>query len=275
MKTKLFIQAVLVTMIVISMASCKKSPSGTSGGNGNDSNVVIIPPTDPPVASTIGFFLNDWTSKSFTPPAYTDTTLPAAGPTVFINVDASSIITKIPGPVFGQNANVWMTPMITEPVLMNNITNLHPNVLRFPGGSLSDVYLWNEPDGVKPTDAPDSLLDAGGNSIAAGYWYGENSQSWTASLDNYYSMLQQTGNQGIITVNYAYSRYGTSANPVATAAHLAADWVRYDNGRTRYWEIGNEDNGTWEASYRINTGTNHDAQPQIINGNLYGQHAKI
>jgi hypothetical protein len=88
-------------------------------------------------------------------------------------------------------------------------------------------------------------------------------------------MLQQTGNQGIITVNYAYSRYGTSANPVAIAAHLAADWVRYDNGRTKYWEIGNEDNGTWEASYRINLGKNKDGQPAIITGDLYGSHYKV
>ena len=56
----------------------------------------------------------------------------------------------------------------------------------------------------------------------------------------------------------------------ATAAHLAADWVRYDNGRTKYWEIGNEDNGTWEAGYRIDLHNNHDGQPQIITGDLYG-----
>ncbi|MFL5771798.1 MAG: alpha-L-arabinofuranosidase, partial [Flavisolibacter sp.] len=90
-----------------------------------------------------------------------------------------------------------------------------------------------------------------------------------------YNMLQQTGNKGMITVNYGYARYGTSNNPVAAAAHLAADWVRYDNGRTQYWEIGNETNGTWEAGYRINTATNHDGQPQIITGNLYGQHVKV
>ncbi|MEI9958909.1 MAG: hypothetical protein WDM90_21935 [Ferruginibacter sp.] len=38
-------------------------------------------------------------------------------------------------------------------------------------------------------------------------------------------MLSQTNSTGIITVNYGYARYGTSANPVAAAAHLAADWV--------------------------------------------------
>jgi hypothetical protein len=88
-------------------------------------------------------------------------------------------------------------------------------------------------------------------------------------------MLQQTGNQGMITVNYGYARYGTGPNPVAQAAHLAADWVRYDNGRTKYWEIGNECNGTWEAGYRINTGANQDGQPAIVTGALYGQHVKV
>ncbi|MEP6950422.1 MAG: alpha-L-arabinofuranosidase [Ginsengibacter sp.] len=277
MKTKLFTAPLFLSVMAVCLAACQKSPKDNPG-NGNGSGpdtVVIIPPVDPAIANTIGFFLNDWAAKSFVQPTYTDTTLPAIAPTVFVNVDASSIITKVPGPVFGQNANVYMTPMITEPSLMSNITNLHPNVIRFPGGSLSDVYFWNEPGGVTPRDAPATLLDANGNAIAAGYWYGQNSQSWTASLDNYYSMLQQTGNQGIITINYAYARYGTGPAPVSTAAHLAADWVRYDNGRTQYWEIGNEDNGTWEAGYRIDLNNNHDGQAQIITGDLYGTHYTI
>ncbi|HEY2721134.1 MAG TPA: alpha-L-arabinofuranosidase, partial [Chitinophagaceae bacterium] len=64
-------------------------------------------------------------------------------------------------------------------------------------------------------------------------------------------------------------------DPVAAAAHLAADWVRYDNGRTKYWEVGNECNGTWEAGYRINMTANHDAQPEIVTGSLYGQHFNV
>jgi len=88
-------------------------------------------------------------------------------------------------------------------------------------------------------------------------------------------MLSQTGSTGIITVNYGYARYGTSANPVATAAHLAADWVRYDNGRTKYWEIGNESYGNWEAGYQIDVTQNKDGQPAIITGALYGQHVKV
>jgi hypothetical protein len=269
-------KAFLLSTIIFFLVECKKTSTDNGGGNGGGGNGggVIQPPVDPPIANTIGFFLNDWSSRSFTIPAYTDTTIPSSA-SVFITIDASNIITKIAPSVFGQNANIWMTQMVTEPALINHITNLQSNIIRFPGGSLSDVFFWNANPGVHPPDAPDSLMDANGNKIEAGYWYGKNSDWWTMSLDNYYNMLQQTGNHGIITINYGYARYGTGPNPVTNAAHLAADWVRYDNGRTKYWEIGNESNGTWEAGYRINTATNHDAQPQIITGTLYGQHFKI
>jgi hypothetical protein len=168
-----------------------------------------------------------------------------------------------------------MTQMVTEPVLLNHITNLQPKILRAPGGSLSNLYFWNAPKNAAPADAPSQLLNATGTPSAAGYWYGKNIESWTLSLDNYYNVLQQTGSHGIICVNYGYARYGTSADPVAAAAHLAADWVRYDNGRTKYWEVGNENYGDWEAGYRINTSTNKDGQPEIITGQLYGKHFKV
>jgi hypothetical protein len=265
-------QVFMILMGIVAFLSCKKSGgSGNGGGGGVDT----LSPVDPPVAATIGFFLQDWAPRSFTIPSYTEAPVPTAAATTFVTMDPASIITKIPKTVFGQNANIWMTQMVTEPALMSHLTNLKPGVIRFPGGSLSDVYFWNALPGQHPVDAPDSLLDASGNKQPSGYWYGKNNESWTASLDNYYNMLQQTGNQGMITVNYGYARYGMSSNPVAAAAHLAADWVRYDNGRTKYWEIGNESNGTWEAGYRINTATNLDGQPQIITGALYGQHVKV
>lgn len=275
MKTLFLIRKIfLFSTLILLSARCKKDSDGAAGGGGggNGGN----PPVDPPTANTIGFFMNDWSERNFTAPtSYDDGLKPSDNASVFVTVDASAILTKIPASVFGQNSNIWMTQMITEPTLMTNITNLHPGIIRFPGGSLSDVFFWNASPNVPPADAPDSLLDANGNKIAAGYWYGKNTDWWTLSVDNYYKMLQQTGNQGMITVNYAYARYGMSANPVASAAHLAADWVRYDNGRTKYWEIGNEDNGVWEAGYRIDIGTNHDGQPEVVNGSLYGQHFNV
>lgn len=267
----------LLLLLAFSLA-CKKSGTGgnnNGGGSTGGGNGSIVTPVDPPTENTIGFFLDNWSPKNFAVPSYMDTALPSVAASAFVTIDASKIITKIPSSVFGQNANIWMSQMITEPNLINHIKNLKPNIIRFPGGSLSDVYFWNAQPNQPPADAPANLLDAGGNSVPAGYWYGKNTASWTCSLENYYSMLQQTGNEGLITVNYGYARYGTGFSPVAQAAHLAADWVRYDNGRTKYWEIGNECNGTWEAGYRIKTSDNKDGQPEIVTGNLYGQHVKV
>jgi hypothetical protein len=278
MKLKYFFYLLLVGSNCF--IACKKSPvtQNPTPPAGPDTTQIKPPsdpiPTDPSTAGTIGFFLDDWMPKTFTAPAFIDTSLPSST-SVTVNIDAGTIITKVPNSVFGHNANIWMTQMITEPSLMNYISNLHPNVIRFPGGSLSDVFFWNADKNDPPADAPTKLLDANGNQIDPGYWYGKNAESWTMSVDNYYKMLQQTGNQGMITVNYAYARYGTGNNPVAAAAHLAADWVRYDKGRTKYWEIGNEDNGTWEAGYRIDLNNNKDGQPEIITGDLYGKHYNV
>jgi len=278
MKLKYFFYLLLVGSNCF--IACKKSPvtQNPTPPAGPDTTQIKPPsdpiPTDPSTAGTIGFFLDDWMPKTFTAPAFIDTSLPSST-SVTVNIDAGTIITKVPNSVFGHNANIWMTQMITEPSLISYISNLHPNVIRFPGGSLSDVFFWNAEKNAPPPDAPVKLVDANGNETDAGYWYGKNAESWTMSVDNYYKMLQQTGNQGMITVNYAYARYGTGNNPVAAAAHLAADWVRYDKGRTKYWEIGNEDNGTWEAGYRIDLNNNKDGQPEIITGDLYGKHYNV
>ena len=262
----------LVLSVFVSAASCSKKV------NPSPNPAVTNPPVtpvDPQVANTIGFYLDDWQAKTFEMPAVEDATKPVGVAGTTITLDAADIITKIPKTLFGNNANSWMGPIVTEPVLMNHITNLKPNIIRFPGGSISDLYFWNANRTTKPTDAPDTLLNEHGNKQPAGYWYGKLNESWTINVDQYYQLLQQSQSTGMIIVNYGYARYGTGSSPVARAAHLAANWVRYDNGRTKYWEVGNECNGTWEAGYRINTANNKDGQPELVNGALYGKHFKV
>jgi hypothetical protein len=222
-----------------------------------------------------GFFLDDHVGKTASIPPYTESSKSVEPVTTTIVADYNNIVGPVSKYIYGNNANVYMTQMVTEPVLLNHISNLSPNVIRFPGGNLSSVFFWNAEPGQKPPDAPLKILDANGSEIDPGYWYGKNNESWTLSVDNYYEMLEQTGSTGIITINYGYARYGTGENPVASAAHLAADWVRYDNGRTKFWEIGNESNGSWQAGYRIDTSNNQDAQPAIVTGALYGNHFEV
>jgi len=264
----------LSIIFLIFFLSCKKGGTGTDPDPGPDTSG-FEPVVDPPLASTIGFFLDDWQPKTFTVPSYKETVLPPNGGPV-VEINPSSVITKIPLSIFSNNANLWMGQIITEASLLNDMNNLHTgNLIRFPGGSISDIFFWNAEKNSKPADAPDSLLQANGARVPSGFWFGKNTENWTLSVDNYYSLLQQTGNKGLITINYGYARYGTGPDPVAAAAHLAADWVRYDNGRTKYWEIGNENFGDWEAGYRIDQAKNKDGQPEYLSGQLYGQHFRV
>ena len=165
----------------------------------------IAPQVDPTLASTIGFFMDDWEPKNFTiPSSFTAAGLPT-GVTSTVTIDRSNVITKIPRSIAGNNANIWMTQMVTEASLIDHLTTLHPHIIRFPGGSLSDVFFWNSPVNAPPADAPANLVQANGSTAAAGYWFGTNTANWTCSVDNYYNMLQQTNNKGMITVNYGYA----------------------------------------------------------------------
>ncbi|WP_207495818.1 alpha-L-arabinofuranosidase [Aridibaculum aurantiacum] len=262
----------LAIWLLISSIGCKKAISNTGGSGSGGTDTTTR--TDPPVAATIGFFMDDWLPRNFTAPAYIDTTVPATA-SYNITVNNATVISKIPPTLFGNNTNTWMTQMVTEPTLLNHITQLKPGYLRGPGGSISDIFFWNANRNSPPADAPVTFVKADGTTEAANFWYGKNTDHWTMSVNNYYNVLQQTNSKGIITVNYGYARYGTSSNPVAAAAHLAADWVRFDNGRTKYWEVGNENFGEWEAGYRINLANNKDGQPEIITGDLYGRHFKV
>jgi hypothetical protein len=285
--------ALIVLASFMAMQSCKKEPNNSGGGTtttpatpgtgvGTGPGGSIVAGTDPSVATTQGFFLDNWQGKTFTAPTSQNVSKPSAG-SINVTVDLSQITTKVSNLLYGNNTNPFMGQIVdpssfSNSILLNNIKALAPNILRAPGGSLSDIYFFNG-DGngnvQAPADAPASLLDLNGNAYTEGYWLGNNTQNWTLSLDNYYKLLQQTSSTGLITVNYGYARYGTGPTPVQTAAHLAAQWVRYDKGRTTYWEVGNENYGNWEAGYRIDPTKNQDGQPAIITGTLYGTHFKV
>ena len=240
-----------------------------------DTTIKIIPAVDPNVSPTVGFFMDKWLSKTFITPDFVDEVVPSGPATNSVTVDASDIIAKIPVQIFGHNAVTWMGNFVDQPSFMTDITNLQPHIIRWPAGSGSDGYFWNLKPGDVPAGAPTQYMDKDGKLSPAWYGYGLSTENWRASLNNYYAMLQQSNNKGIITANYGFARYGTSANPVATAAHLAADWVRFDNGRTEYWEIGNENYADWEVGYRIDTSKNKDGQPEFLTGKLYAQHFKV
>jgi alpha-L-arabinofuranosidase len=270
--------------LALAMQACKKEeglspnvaetqPDFSASANLSSSSFNAI---DPSLANTEGFFMNDsWMASNLAVTSVRNTNPVISPSSTTVTINPSQVISKVSRYVYGNNANANMGSIV-DPTLVNHVKNLAPRLIRVPGGSFSDTYFWNLAPDQKPDDVPDQLYDPNGNVISAGgYWYGRNTQTWTCTIDNYYQMLQQTNSKGIITVNYGYARYGTGPNPVQTAAHMAAQWVRYDKGRTKYWEVGNECFGNWEAGYMIDVSKNQDGQPRIITGELYGQHFKV
>jgi hypothetical protein len=226
-----------------------------------------------PLYAQADCFLQDFEPKYTTSPESENAEKPVGDAVVTITVNGSDTLYKVSKYIYGNNANTYMTQMVDQPDLINYLNILSPNIIRFPGGNLSSIYFWNSYSNNPPADAPDSLVDGTtGQKSKSSFWYGKNTSSWTLSVDNYYNMLDMTGSTGMITVNYGYARYGTGPDPVAAAAHYAADWVRYDDGRTKFWEIGNESFGGWQAGYMIDVTKNHDGQPKIQTGELYGKH---
>lgn len=236
-------------------------------------------------------FLTKATTKTAVIPPYTAVSLPSATATSTVNIYPKDTLKAISKYLFGTNANQYSGTLNNESKLVTYIKQLQPNLIRYPGGLHSDEYFWNvewdwnlkTPSGQTggyyknlPKDLPPAMIKSGKveNIPEAGYWI-PGKGYWTFALEDYYDFLQKTGTEGLITVNYGYARYGTGPNPVATAAHLAADWVRYDKGRTKFWEIGNENVASWSGSYQIIKSQNKDNQAEILTPALYGQHCKV
>ena len=185
-----------------------------------------------------GFYIGDISGTSS--PTYLlddiSLTVVQAPSVVSINVDASQIRRTVDNRLFGLNCGAWESSFTSpdNPVLLKEIDN---KILRFPGGSLSDVYHWLTNQTV------------------------ENGQTATQplSFDVFAQAALQVGNQGVITVNYG------SGTP-----EEAANWVQYSNKTKgyglKYWEIGNESYGTWE--YDTNS-RSHDPYTYAMKAKQY------
>jgi len=150
------------------------------------------------------FFVDD-ISLEFAPP-------PAV---VNVSVDPKTSIRKVDRRMFGINAAIW-DGAYASPNTQALLTELNNQALRFPGGSLSDVYHWQ-------------------TNMSEGQTF-----EWATNFDEFIQIAGATRAAAYITVNY-----GTGTPEEAAA------WVNYANKvkrtNVRYWEVGNENYGTWEA----------------------------
>ncbi|HEU5396329.1 MAG TPA: alpha-L-arabinofuranosidase [Verrucomicrobiae bacterium] len=147
---------------------------------------------------------------------FDDINLTAIPPSpVHLGVDVAQTIRPAEARWLGLNTAVWDSHFDTA-TTSNALADLGTQILRFPGGSLSDEYHWAS------------------NTSLTNTWH------WATSFANFIHVATNAGVHAMITVNYGT---GTS--------NEAAAWVRSANVTNqlgfKYWEIGNECYGSWET----------------------------
>lgn len=151
---------------------------------------------------------------------------------VSITVNTLAEITTLPQTAFGLNVAVWDWHLL-DPVIPGLLENLNVKVLRFPGGSFSDMYDWETNSTVPGQDFP--YVDPENN------------------FDNFMKLVNEIGAQALITVNYGTDFAGKAGGDPSEAAA----WVKYanidHNYDVKYWEIGNEvyGNKTYGGNWEV------------------------
>ena len=192
-------------------------------------------------------FFEDWEQRNFIVPSNLSPSLPiSSNSTVNINVNLSNEIADILPTHFGTNLTHFLgESSLNETDFMDNLNNLGDVFFRYPGGNGSNQFFWdgNVPSSILNDDqiTVNDLIDGTG---------------WRISPDEFSNVLIQTNSQGIIAVNASYARYGTAPNATQVAAGYAADFVRHMNNNLnaniKYWEVGNENYGPWQAGHTVN-----------------------
>jgi hypothetical protein len=163
-----------------------------------------------------------------------------------IVVKAGESLGKIPDTAFGVNTAVWDNNLLDGDV-PDLLRQAGVKLLRFPGGSTSDVYHWQD----------NSTTRKQGSTNGQGYVNPNN------TFDAFMGLVQNIGAQAFITVNYGTNLAGTDGGD----PEEAAAWVQYANVvkhyGIKYWEIGNEvyGNGSyathWEADQHASKGARY------------------
>jgi alpha-L-arabinofuranosidase len=163
-------------------------------------------------ASTNRFFIDDVRLIAAPKPA-----------TVHVSVNANQTVRTVSGRVFGINTGGGDGDLNT-PATKAILNDIGSTCLRWPGGSYGDIYHYaNEPWDTGAT----SPRTAGSFST------------------NFIALATNTHSQAFIIVNY-----GTGTPEEAAYAVRMFNVTNHSN--FKYWEVGNEINGTWEPDYNTN-----------------------
>ena len=143
---------------------------------------------------------------------------------VRVEVDPGERLYEIDPRFFGVCLMYWQESdeMMADGVIETSLKELPARLLRYPGGTDSDDYLWDEHRLNDKTRWP--FVDGPG----------------TMDTDEFIALCRRIGAEPLLCVNTELAFFDSEER----ALDLAARWVRYCNVEkgynVRYWEVGNE-----------------------------------
>lgn len=153
-----------------------------------------------------------------------------------------------------QKAEIWLDQVSLMPCsavckvwpdVMRYIKDLHPTIIRFPGGCFADCYHWQ--DGIgNPDDRP---------ARPNVHWGGIEDNGF--GTDEFIAMCREIGCEPMICVNFGSGTPEEAANWVEYCngpVHSKYGALRASNGNpepygVKYWDIGNEAFADWEIGH--------------------------
>lgn len=158
-------------------------------------------------------------------------------------INTSNALGQIPSTAIGVNDAVWDGNLL-DSNLPGILSAAGTEIMRYPGGSTSDVYHWQS------------------NSVVPGMSYANPNNTFDAFM----GQVQATGAQAMITVNYGSGTPQEAANWVQYANEGSANYTgpvptypgassTGHNYGVKYWEIGNEvyGNTTYGGNWEYDT----------------------
>lgn len=207
--------------------------------------------------SPIGFFSEDYVARKSPPFQSTmvkDLQVSQKADVTF-RLHLSDTINQILPSIFGNNANFYLYHLEDDSAGLAHLRATGLKNLRLPGGNASNAWLW---DGQVQWDFWENYQNTLKSAPRAAF---------NLSVDQQAALADSLGAMPQPCVNLSLARYIKGPDSVAQAASYAADWVRQWNiveGRqVKYWEVGNENYGGWQAGYKVNGDT--------ITGTMYGE----
>lgn len=197
----------------------------------------------------------------------------AGGDTAVVVIHPSDTVNKVLPTIFGNNLPAWRGGLLNNATAREHVLHLKIGTLRIPGGNWSNTWLWdgiNHWDGTNQDGYSGTFKDFDESKNYLDVITSLPVKQWPLTTDELLSVCRDWGAEPQICVNYALARYIDASDAVQQAAHYAAEWVRYVKRKgyqVKYWEIGNEHYGSWEAGYVVDGDT--------LTGAKYGADAAV